>query len=145
MLFTNETENAVSRVIAGTRYSCEPGGVVEIPDKVAFEVALVGMKLIPLDEATRPLREGALEELDQKPATQEPVAATGPKPRPCIEEFVAAGYKATEYDSFFSDPEWGPSWSDPNWQPLAPGTGETTEAKSEPKAAPKPSKAPAKK
>lgn len=42
--------------------------------------------------------------------------------RPCLEEFVASGYKAELYDSWFTETlakdsisAWGPGWSDPNW------------------------------
>lgn len=35
-------------------------------------------------------------------------------PRPCIEEFVAANYKAEDYDTYFGK-EYGPGWSDPTW------------------------------
>jgi hypothetical protein len=41
--------------------------------------------------------------------------------RPCLEEFVAAGYKAEDYEGWFkpgADPDvsaWGPPWSNPNW------------------------------
>lgn len=34
--------------------------------------------------------------------------------RPCIEEFVAANYKAEDYDTYFGA-EYGPGWSDPTW------------------------------
>jgi hypothetical protein len=42
--------------------------------------------------------------------------------RPCLEEFVASGYKADNYDSWFSSGDgavgaWGPGWSNPNWVP----------------------------
>jgi hypothetical protein len=35
---------------------------------------------------------------------------------PCLQEFVAAGYRAENYERFFAGPEWGPTWSDPNWK-----------------------------
>jgi len=49
--------------------------------------------------------------------------------RPCLEEFVASGYKAEQYDAWFrivgegdsttlgphGVSAWGPAWSDPNW------------------------------
>jgi len=42
--------------------------------------------------------------------------------RPCLEEFVASGYKAENYDAWFSGGDgavgaWGPGWSNPNWVP----------------------------
>ena len=44
-----------------------------------------------------------------------PREANGLLKRPCIEEFVAAGYKAENYDAHFDDEEWGPGWSNPRW------------------------------
>jgi len=42
--------------------------------------------------------------------------------RPCLEEFVASGYKAENYDAWFSSGDgavgaWGPGWSNPDWVP----------------------------
>jgi hypothetical protein len=43
------------------------------------------------------------------------------KTPPCLEEFVAAGYKAENYEKHFEElrelgDSWGPTWSDPNWK-----------------------------
>lgn len=46
--------------------------------------------------------------------TAQPREANGLLRRPCIEEFVAAGYTAEGYDSHFGE-DWGPGWSNPNW------------------------------
>lgn len=43
--------------------------------------------------------------------------------RPCLEEFVAAGFKVEQYESWFANniasgvSAWGPAWSNPNWVP----------------------------
>ena len=43
-----------------------------------------------------------------------PREADGRLKRPCIEEFVAAGYKKELYDEFFGE-NYGPGWSNPKW------------------------------
>ncbi len=46
--------------------------------------------------------------------------------RPCLEEFMAAGYPREDYDKRFGGPveagkeAWGPPWSNPNWRKPTP-------------------------
>lgn len=100
MEFVNETSDVIRRKIAGKLYEVAPGETVDIPDRYAFEVKLVGLMLTPLDEATSP-------------------NTPNKRKRPCIEEFVHAGYKPEAYDTYFGE-NYGPGWSDPNWMPPAP-------------------------
>jgi len=51
---------------------------------------------------------------------------------PCLEEFVAAGYPAENYEKHFAalrelGEEWGDTWSNPNWKPAPPGLAEVPE------------------
>lgn len=47
---------------------------------------------------------------------------------PCLEEYVARGYKAETYEQRFAGPEWGPTWSDPNWRKPTTYVNPTTNA-----------------
>jgi len=54
-------------------------------------------------------------EVQMEDRREPPREANGLLKRPCIEEFVAAGYKAENYDAYFDAEEWGPGWSNPRW------------------------------
>lgn len=51
MLFTNPGTATIKKRILKVDYVCEPGGFVEIPDKVAYVIEAEGTLLIPADKA----------------------------------------------------------------------------------------------
>jgi hypothetical protein len=50
MRFANVTGVLLQFELAGVEYTCEPGQVVDIPDRVAFAVATRGIQLVPASE-----------------------------------------------------------------------------------------------
>lgn len=122
MLFANATTDTqhprtVERTFGRRKYSCAPGATVEIPDIYAAAIKREGTLLIPADEASKPKQR-----------------------RPCIEEFVHAGYKKETYDTRFPEEEgWGPGWSNPDWRP--PTRAQLVEAEKSPEKATQPPKA----
>lgn len=66
MIFRNQRSHGLNFELDGVRYLVEPSGKVEIPDRVAYCVALYGL---PLSEATaEPAVEPVVEPADSKPS-----------------------------------------------------------------------------
>lgn len=53
MLFANPGTATVRKRIGKTWYACEPGGIVEIPDALAYVIAAEGTLLVPAEQATQ--------------------------------------------------------------------------------------------
>jgi len=53
-------------------------------------------------------------DVEEKEAPQDDV---GLLQRPCLEEFIASGYAADQYDIYFGE-HYGPGWSNPAWKPV---------------------------
>jgi hypothetical protein len=56
--------------------------------------------------------EVTMDEREQYP--DQPREADGRLKRPCLEEFMSAGYAPELYENYFGE-AWGPAWSNPNW------------------------------
>jgi hypothetical protein len=114
MRFINKLEVPIRHSINNRKYVVQPGETVNIPDRFAYVIQAEGVNLTPVDEK-------ALAALLAPSAPDEKKGLFGlslvASKRPCIEEFLHAGYAAEEYDVAFKESDYGAGWSNPDWKP----------------------------